>query len=231
MTTRTEAAARPRGPLSRDRVLRAAVALADAAGIDALTMRRLGQELGVEAMSLYNHVANKDDLLDAIVDLVLAEIDLPAGDADWKAAIRTCAVSAHDALIRHPWACPLIMSPGSTRTMHPSRMRYMEWLLGRLRRAGFSPDLTYHAYHTLDSHILGFTLWELGHTPAAQDFAGGKSLADLATGFLQELPAGDYPYLAEHVEQHLAAHGDDGTSEFSFGLDLLLDGLERLRDR
>src|SRR5207244_7887302 len=108
------------------------------------------------------------------------------------------------------------------------RLRYMEWLLRRLREAGFSPELTYHAYHALDSHILGFTLWQLGHSAAANDL-GTANLADLAATFLRELRAGDFPYLAEHVEQHLAAPGNDGQREFEFGLGLILDGLERAR--
>jgi AcrR family transcriptional regulator len=195
-------------------------------------MRKLARELGVEAMSLYNHVANKGDLVDAIVDLVVGEIELPSSREDWDVAIRRCAISAHDALLRHPWACSLVMSPSSTPspTGRTPRLVYIEWLLGRLREAGFSPELAYHAYHALDSHILGFTFWELGHLAAAKDLAGAKGLADLAASFLRELRAGEYPYLAEHVEQHLAATSDDGASEFEFGLDLILEGLEKLRN-
>jgi AcrR family transcriptional regulator len=210
-------------------VLRAAVTLADGGGIEALSMRKLARNLGVEAMSLYNHVANKDEILDGIVDLVISEIELPAAAEDWEAAIRECAISAHEALLRHPWACSLVMSPTTTRTMPTPRLRYMEWLLGRLREAGFSPELTYQGYHALDSHILGFTLWELGHSAGAKQFAGGRGLADAAATFLRELPADDYPYLVEHIEQHLAATGDDGEREFEFGLDLILDGLRRAR--
>jgi AcrR family transcriptional regulator len=221
--------------LSKERVLRAAIALADAGGIEALSMRRLAQELGVEAMSLYNHVANKDEILDGIVDLVVSEIELPSTAEDWDVAIRKCATSAHAAFLRHPWACSLVISPTTTPTLrtgppvHTARLRYMEWLLGRLREAGFSPDLTYHAYHALDSHILGFTLWELGHSAAAKSFGGAKEFADFAQSFLLELRAGDFPYLAEHVEQHLSASSDDGEREFEFGLDLILDGLEKAR--
>jgi AcrR family transcriptional regulator len=220
---------RPRTPLSRERVLQAAIRLADEGGIESLTMRRLAAELGVEAMSLYNHVANKGDLVDGIVDLVVAEIELPSATAEWDLAIRAYAISAHEAFVRHPWACSLVMSLTSNRAARAPRLRYMEWLLGRLRESGFSSDLAYHAYHTLDSHILGFTLWQLGHSAAARDFRGAD-VAELAAKFIRELPAGDWRYLAEHVEQHLAA-GNDGESEFEFGLDLILEGLERLRKR
>jgi AcrR family transcriptional regulator len=209
-------------------VLQAAIRLADEGGIESLTMRKLARELGVEAMSLYNHVANKGDLVDAIVDLVVDEIELPSTADEWDVAIREYAISANDVLLRHPWACTLVMGPTATRTLRAPRLRYMEWLLRRLREAGFSPELTYHAYHALDSHILGFTLWQLGHAAGAKDFTGGKDVADFAATFLPELRAGGYPYLAEHAEQHLAAPSD-GPREFEFGLDLILEGLERGR--
>ena len=210
-------------------MLNAAIRLADGGGIESLTMRRLARELGVEAMSLYNHVANKGDLVDAMVDLVVSEIELPATSDTWDVAVRECAISAHEVLLRHPWSCSLVMSTTSTRIARNARVRYMEWLLGRLREAGFSAELTYHAYHALDSHILGFTLWELGHSGAANAVRGDKDFADFAASFVRELRAADYPYLAEHAEQHVAALGDEGTSEFEFGLDLILDGLERAR--
>jgi len=216
-----------RVPLSRERILEAAVRLADEGGIESLSMRRLARELGVEAMSLYNHVANKSALVDGAVDLVLEEIELPSS-GEWGEAIRRCAISAHEAFLRHPWACALVLSPsgGGGNGIDTPRIRYMEWLLRRLREAGFSPELTYSAYHTLDSHILGFTLWQLGHIGAVRD--AGESLADLARSFVQQL-GDDFPYLAEHAEQHLAA-GSDGEREFEFGLDLLLNGLRRARD-
>ena len=191
-------------------------------------MRKLAQALGVEAMSLYNHVANKGDLVESIVGLVVSEIELPATE-DWDVAIRKCAISANETFLRHPWACSLVMAPTATRMVEASRLRYMEWLLGRLRGAGFSPELTYQAYHALDSHILGFTLWQLGHGAAATHLAGERDLAEFARTFLRELREGDYPHLAEHVEQHLAAPSDDGVREFEFGLDLILDGLKRAR--
>jgi AcrR family transcriptional regulator len=220
-----------RTPLSRERVLQAAIRLSDEGGIESLTMRKLARALGVEAMSLYNHVANKGDLVEGIVDLVVGEIELPSTAEDWDVAIRKCAISAHETFLRHPWACSLVMAPSTMRTVETPRLRYMEWLLRRLREAGFSPELTYQAYHALDSHILGFTLWQLGHGAAARHLAGEKDLADFAAKFLLELRAGDYPYLAEHVEQHLAAPSDDGAREFEFGLDLILDGLKKARGR
>jgi AcrR family transcriptional regulator len=218
------AATKPRTPLSRERVLHAAVALADAGGIEALSMRRLAHELGVEAMSLYNHVANKDEIVNGSVDIVVGEIELPADCDDWEQAIRICAISAHDAFRRHPWACAPAMGPGSMPSAPTARMRYMEWLLRTLREAGFAPELAYRGYHALDSHILGFTLWELGHSMPA-----GEDLGDLAATFLRTLPADEFPYLAEHVKQHVDAH-DGEISEFEYGLDLILAGLKKARD-
>ncbi|MBD0328485.1 MAG: TetR/AcrR family transcriptional regulator C-terminal domain-containing protein [Thermoleophilia bacterium] len=220
MVKRAEAAAASRIPLTRERVLQTAIAFADEAGIDALSMRRLGQELGVEAMSLYNHVANKDDLLDGMAELVLGERELPARGDDWRAAVRRSAVSAHDLLRRHPWACALAMSPARNI---PVRVQQMEWLLRTLREAGFSPDVTYHAYHALDSHLWGFTLWEQGHSLPAGD------IADLAATFMRDFPLDDYPYVHEHVGQHVAGFGKGEKSAFEFVLDLLLDGLEQAR--
>jgi AcrR family transcriptional regulator len=213
--------------LNRTRVLKAAIRLADDGGIESLTMRKLARKLGVEAMSLYNHVANKSDLVDAMVDLVVEEIELP-DTGQWDAAIRRCAISAHETFMRHPWACSLAMSPSQSRTFLTPRLRYMEWLLGRLREAGFSPEVTYHAYHTLDSHILGFTLWELGHAAGARQMAEGGDLADVAAAWIPRLREGGFPHLAEHAEQHLAG-GAGGESEFEFGLDLILESLDRAR--
>jgi AcrR family transcriptional regulator len=230
MTPHASSSAESRIPLSRERVLDAAIRLADEGGIESLTMRKLARELGVEAMSLYNHVANKGDLVDAIVDLVVGEIELPSTDEDWDVAIRKCAISAHEAFLRHPWACSLVMSPTTTLTVRTPRLQYMEWLLRRLREADLSPEQTYHAYHALDSHIVGFTLWQLGHSAGAKAIAGARDFADLAASFLRELRAGGYPYLAEHAEQHIAAAGgSESEREFEFGLDLILDGLKRGR--
>jgi AcrR family transcriptional regulator len=209
-----------RAPLTRDRILRAALKLADADGIEALSMRKLGQKLGFEAMSLYNHVANKDDLLDGILDLVLAETEPPTTSGEWDEAIRKSAVSVHDALRRHPWSCPLLME---ARRMRPARLRYMDLLLGRLREAGFSADTTYHAYHVLDGHIFGFALWETGHTYTPEE------VSSLTERFAHVITPEDYPYLLEHAKQHMddSAHSD--VSAFELGLDLIVAGLKKMR--
>src|SRR5665647_3886444 len=142
-----------RAPLSRERVLAAAVSLVDEAGLGSLTMRELGQRLGVEAMSLYNHVANKDDILDGMVDLVVGEIDLPSDTVDWKEAMRRRAISAQAVFSRHPWASALIDSRESSG---PERLRYFEWVIGTLRRAGFTLEMAARAFSVLDSYIYGF---------------------------------------------------------------------------
>src|SRR5215210_3644307 len=211
----------PRLPLSRDRILQAALELVDAGGVDALTMRKLGQALGFEAMSLYNHVANKDDVLDGILDLVLAESEPPSPAGEWDAAIRASAVSVHDALSRHPWSCTLLMSPRHAR---PVRMEYMDLLLGRLREAGFSAETTYTAYHVLDGHIFGFSLWETSHNYTADE------VSDLAAKFAQTITADRHPYLHEHAEQHFGEGPHRDVSAFELGLDLILDGLKTIRD-
>jgi AcrR family transcriptional regulator len=209
-----------RVPLSRERVIDAAIRLADEGGIESLTMRRLAQALGVEAMSLYYHVASKDEILNGIVDVVVSEFRLGLPGADWKAALRTTATSAYEVLLRHPWAASLVLSATGVST---ARLRYMNSILGTLREAGFSADMTDHAYHALESHIMGFTLWEVG-----MDLGSHEELAVLATAFLEELPADEFPYVAEHVHQHLKERNPDDEGEFAFGLDLILDGLERI---
>ena len=212
--------AAPRAPLSRDRILRAALNLADEGGVESLTMRKLGEELGFEAMSLYRHVANKDDVLDGIVDLVLTETEPPTAAEAWDTAIRTSAISVRDALRRHPWATSLLMSPARVR---PARLQYMDSLLGRLREAGFSADTTYHAYHVLDAHIFGFSMWQTSHTMTA-------AVPDLVAKLMREIPFDDYPYLAEHRDQHLAEGPHRDVSAFEFGLDMILDGLKKIHD-
>jgi AcrR family transcriptional regulator len=221
MASQPDTTREPRLPLTRQRVLEAALRIADEGGFESLSMRRLGQDLGVQAMSLYNHIENKDDIRDGIVELVMNEVE-DAGGPDWKAAVRRSAISAHDAFVRHPWACSLQME---TDSVSPARMRWMEALLGTLREAGFSANLTHHAYHALDSHITGFTLWQVNFP-----FDTREELLDIAQTFLREIPADAYPYVVEHAHQHLAEPDPDEPSEFEFGLDLILDGLERLRD-
>jgi AcrR family transcriptional regulator len=211
------ARARPRVRLDKDRVLRAAIQLADKSGIESLTMRKLAKKLGVEAMTLYYYMANKDDIVNGILELVIGEIEVPAEGDDWRTSLRRSAISAHEVLLRHPWACSLMMSPVR---IGPARFRYMESLLGRLRQAGFSAEMTHHAYHALDSHILGFTMWEVGYT------AGIQGMPDTAA-FRRQFPVDRYPYIAEHMGEHGKKSSGDG--EFGFGLDLILDGLKKFR--
>lgn len=209
---------RPR--LNRQRVLKAAVKLADRDGIEAVTMRRLGRELGVEAMSLYNHVENKEDLLAGISDAVMAEVERPSGGSGWKAALRTNAVSVRDLLVRHPWASSLKIR----RMPGPATLRQNDWVLETLREAGFAEELTYHAYHILESYILGFAVQEINFSSLTEE-----DVSRLTATFLHDFPRSDYPYFSEHVDQHLdPPPGDEGG--FELGLDVLLDGLERLRD-
>lgn len=215
----------PRLPLSRMRILEAALALVDGAGLAGLSMRGLARNLGFEAMSLYKHVHGKDDIVGGIVEIVIEEIDLPPSSMSWDAALRTCALSAHDALLRHPWACSLVMAPTGGAPAPGARLRYIEWMLGVLREAGFSDALVFHGYHALDSHILGYTLWQLGHT------AGPGDLDQLAAELLEQLPRGDFPNLVQHVEAHLHEPADSEPTGFEFGLEFILDGLRRSLDR
>jgi AcrR family transcriptional regulator len=209
----------PRVPLSRDRVLRAAIDMADESGIESLTMRKLALALGVEAMSLYHYVASKDDILGGMVDIVVGEMDLPSAEADWRSAMRRSAISAHEVLVRHPWAANLLLSGP---TVSQPRLRHMDAILGYLRRGGFSAEMTDHAYHALDSHIMGFTLWQVGIS------AGMSRLGSVST-FLESFPIDEMPHLAEHIEQHLKERSPEDEGEFAYGLDLILDGLERIR--
>lgn len=211
-------AATRRKPLNRERILASALELVDEQGIDALSMRKLGQALGYEAMSLYNHVANKDDLLAGILDLVLAEME-PPDPGGGLAGIRASALSAHEALKRHPWAASMLMSPAGIR---PARIAYMEGLLAALRGAGLSAETTYTAYHVLDAHIIGFSLWASTHGKMPEGTEDVRGFID------RMLPVATYPHLHEHATQHF----DDGPHRdvptFEFALDLLLGGLERL---
>jgi AcrR family transcriptional regulator len=220
MAAETDPGTKPRTPLSRERVLRAAIALADTSGIDSLSMRNLGQKLQVEAMSLYNHVANKDDILDGIVDLVFSEIELPADRADWKSAMRKRAISAHKALLRHPWAPSLMQSrtkPG------PATLRHHDSVLGSLRKAGFTLVMAAHAFSAIDGYVYGFALQQINLPLQSKE-----QVAEVGDNILRQL-AGEYPYLTEMITEHAMKPGYDYAEEFQFGLDLILDGLERLR--
>lgn len=216
--TPSKTAAPAREPLSRDRVLQAAIALADAEGIESLTMRRLARELGVEAMSLYHHVANKDDMLDGMVDIIFGEIGPPSG-TEWKEAMRQRAISARTVLSRHRWAIGLLdsrTSPG------PATLRHHNAVVGSLRRSGFSIPMAAHAYSLLDSYIYGFTLQE-----KSLPFESPAEVAEMAEVFLRTVSADEYPYLAEMTVEHVLKPGYDFTNEFETGLELILDGLER----
>ncbi len=210
-----------RAPLSKERVLVAAVALADEIGIESLSMRKLGQALGVQAMSLYKHVANKDDILDGIVDIVAAEIELPAVGADWKEEMHRRATSAHEVLLRHPWATMLIVSRAN---VGPAMLTYVDATLGCLREAGFSYAMADHAWNAIDSHVYGFTLQELNFPFDPSEYA------EVAARFLPMIPVERYPYLT--ALSHQVIEGEhDGMHDFELGLGLILDGLEALRRR
>ena len=215
--------ARRRVQLSRDRVLRAAVALADNVGIEALSMRNLAEELGVVPMALYKHVANKEELLDGMIDVVVGEIDPPAPGTDWKTAVRQRILSARRALLHHPWASRVIESK---KNPTPVVLEYMDAMIGMFRAGGFSVNLTHHVMHTIGSRVLGFTQ-ELFNDSRTVD-------PEMQAIMLREL-AGKYPYVVEiagaasHEGESVVGPGCDDQFEFEFALDLLLDGFERLR--
>jgi AcrR family transcriptional regulator len=215
MTHRTT---RKRAPLNRDRVLRAALEMADEGGTGALTMQQIGRRLGVEAMSLYRHVRNKDDILDGIVDIVFAEIELPADRSSWRTVLRARSISARAALRRHPWAITLMesrMAPG------PANLRSHDDTLAVLLEAGCSATMATHAYNLVDSYVLGFALQEV-HMP----FSNAEELASMGELLLAQVPADHYPNMAR-VGSELLASGFDYGNEFEFGLDLILEGIER----
>jgi AcrR family transcriptional regulator len=210
-----------RKPLSSALVLRAAVALADGAGLDAFSMRRLAQELGVVPMALYKHVANKEDLLDGMVDIVFSEIELPSGDLDWRSAMRHRAISTREALKRHSWAIGMMES----RHPGPANLRNHNAVMGCLRNAGFSFRMAIHAYSLQDAYIYGFALQEKDLA-----FETPGSAGEAAQRRTQAIGAPeDYPHLLE-IATKLPESGYDNAVEFAWGLNLILDGLERLRD-
>ena len=232
MNAQTEPRTEARVPLSRERVLRAAIAIADEGGIESLTMRRLAEKLGAEAMSLYYHVANKEAVLDGVVDVILGEIDEvvstidgPSAEDDWRTAMRTRILAARGVLLRHPWAPGVIES---RTTASPAAMRYFDGLLGLFREGGFSYDLAHHAMHALGSRALGFTqeLFE------PDDHEAGD---EDVTAMLEQM-ADEFPHIVGMVAE--VSHDDpdstlgwcDDQVEFEFALDLILDGLERLRE-
>jgi AcrR family transcriptional regulator len=219
MATKSNNDITPSTPLSRELVLRTALRLADEGGIESLSMRKIAQELGVQAMSLYNHVENKDDIIDGIVDMVVGEIEVPDLGVDWKTAMRRRSISAHTVLLRHPWSTmPLVARVNVGVAM----LRYVDATLGCLREAGFSFRMSDYAWNAIDSHIYGFTLQELNFPFEKADY--GKA----AQQGLALIPADKYPYLNQLT--HQVIDGDyDGIHDFEFGLELILNGLENLR--
>ena len=204
--------------INRDTILDAAIVLADERGMDALSMRKLAETLGIEAMSLYNHVKNKDDLLNGMVDRVVAEIELPATNIHWKLAMRQRAISAQEMLLRHPWVSMLIVS---RINIGSAMLRYTDATMGCLRAAGFSYALADHAINAIDSHIYGFTLLK-SNFPIDE-----KEYAQVAEQLLPMFPAAIYPHARGWAEEVISGR-HSGINEFTFGLDLILDGLERL---
>lgn len=207
-----------RGTLSRERVLRAALLLADEGGLESLTMHAIGRRLGVQAMSLYRHVENKEDLLEGLIDLVVSQIEVPTSSADWKAAMRQRAISARQVFVRHPWAIGLVESQRRPRAV---TLRHHEWVLGVLLDAGFSVTVAAHAYNLLDSYIYGFTLQE-----ASLTYGSPEEQAEVGQATLNKLPPDEYPHLARVASEFIEAGTEYGAG-FEFGLDLILDGMER----
>jgi AcrR family transcriptional regulator len=222
LASRTDPNPPTRTPLSRERVLHAAIAVADQVGLESLTMRRLGRHLGVEAMSLYKHVASKDEILDGIVDIVVSGIDLPSAEADWKTAMRQRAISARQVLASHPWAIGMMESRAA---MGPAALRYVDAVIGSLRAGGFSVETAAHAFLLLDSYIYGFVVQETNFP-----FDTTEETSEPTEAILQTLPAAQYPHLAEMAIEYVTRPGHNYADEFKFGLDLILDGLETHRD-
>ncbi len=225
MTTEIEAGTKVRAPLTRERILRAAVALADRGGVESLSMRKVAQELDVVPMALYRHVANKEEILDGMVDVVVGEIDAIHADADWKTAMRGRILSARGALLRHPWASRLL----ETRTEPtPAVIGYMDGMIGLFRSGGFSIDLTHHAMHAMGSRLLGFSQELFDDTPDVDPAAEVEMWAAMADRYPN---IADMVTIAMHDDASVVGSGCDDQFEFEFALDLMLDGLERARDR
>jgi len=221
MSAQTKGGSRRRTPLTRGRVLQIAVRQADKGGIDSLSMRKLGQELGVEAMALYYHFANKDDLIDGMVDLVFAEIELPHSGDQWRSAMRRRAIAVCDALLRHRWAIGLMES---RRRPGPANLRHHDSVIGTLRAGGFDIAMAAHAYSLLDSYIYGFALTKLN-----LPFDTSDDVAEVAQSMLEPFPPDEYPHMVEILTDHVMQPGYDYGEEFEYGLDLILDGVERVR--
>jgi len=214
-----------RAPLSRDRVLRAAVARADKAGIESLSMRRLAEELGVVPMALYKHVANKEELLDGMIDVVVGEIDPPVAGAGWKGAVRQRILSARRALLRHPWASQVMESKQNPT---PLVLAYMDTMIGLFRAGGFSVNLTHHVMHTIGSRVLGFSQELFNDSSTVDPEVAAAMMRELGPKFPNVLAIAT---AASHEEASVVGPGCDDQYEFEFALDLLLDGFERLLQR
>ena len=208
-----------RAPLTRDKVLRAALRMADERGLEELSMRKLAQTLKVEAMSLYNHVANKEQILDGLVELVVSEIDLPELGGDWRREMNARACSAHAVLMRHPWATMLLVA---RMNIGPNMLRYIDATIGCLREAGFSYPMADHAWNALDAYIYGFTLQKLNFPLEPSEYASA------AQQFLPLIPVEQFPYM-HGMSLEVIAGRHDGMHQLELGIDLLLDGLERRR--
>jgi AcrR family transcriptional regulator len=219
MAGQTDPRAEPRLPWTRTQIVRAAIDLADDGGIESLSMRKLSQVLGGAAMSLYNHVSDKDDLLDGMIDAMFSEVELPVGEVDWKTSMRERAISMRTVLTRHSWAIGLMES---RRTPGPATLRHHDAVIGCLRDAGFTIQLAAHAFSALDSYIYGFALQE-----RSLAFGTPEETSELAKAFLLQFPTKNYPRLAELTVEHVLQPGYDYGDEFEFGLNLILDGLER----
>jgi AcrR family transcriptional regulator len=219
MARKTAKKAARRAPLSPEKVLRAALRMADKDGLESLSMRKLAQSLKVEAMSLYNHVASKEEILDGLVELVASEIEVPSIGGDWRAAMRQRATSAHAVLMRHPWATMLFVSRVN---IGPNMLRYVDATIGCLREAGFSYPMADHAWNALDAYIYGFTLQKLNFPLEPSEYAAA------ADQFLHLIPVEQFPYL-NGMSQEVIAGRHDGMHQLETGLDLILDGLERMR--
>jgi len=213
---RTKPLLAARLPLTRERVMEAGIALADESGLGPLSMRLLADALGVKAMSLYNHVAHKDDLIDGMVDIIVGRIALPAAGGDWKSAMRRRAVSAREVFLKHPWAPLLVVSRINTG---PAMLRLIDATLGCLHAAGFSYEAADQAWNALDSHLYGFTLQELNFPLEPEHYASA------ARDFLPTIPAAEYPHMRALTERVISGR-HSGLHEFQFGLNLLLDGLD-----
>jgi len=210
----------PRSRLSRERMLLAAIAQVDEGGLEALSMRKLAEVLDVAPMALYRHVADKEDLVDGMIDVVFSEIDLPSSGGDWRTSMRQRAISLRDVLLRHRWAIGLMearANPG------PANLRHHDAVIGNLRAAGFDMAMVARAYSLLDGYIYGFALTKMN-----LPFESGDDVAEIAQTMLQPFPVGEYPNLVAFITEHAMKTGYDYGDEFEYGLDLILDGLDRI---